>query len=528
MTSTFSFRDLLPSFLAGAMLLLASLANFIDYNAYPYLRPEIGLIAFGALAIAALMASFYLGQRQWGRSFLEGLLVALFIDLNSTSLTIAVAGGFAVAAFAWWRRTSLLAPLAVVGGVILVTTVLGIRGPSTWIRVANADQAPPASHSSRPPILHMMLDEHLGIEGFNQLGGAGKEVGDELRRNYVADGFAVYGGAYSEHMRTVNSLPHIFNFGRKSDNTASKRGGKLGSTEYLKRLSQAGYRIKVLQSDYEDICTDNPVAECITYDSSSLGPTLIAPVTTGQRVTMIMSKFVQLSDIAAIATGSWNAASVRMGRLGLPFRQLNVKDAGRSSSIAAVVAFDDAIKSLTEARPGDVYLLHMLLPHYPYVVDRHCRPLPWEEWKLRHRTVTMKERHLGYFEQVRCTTQMVHRAVAAFESANPNRSIIIVHGDHGSRITDMEPVEENLGRFGDADMIAGYSTLFAVRAPQIKPGYDRRRQPINWLLHDLVETEFRSAPQIIPSRVDGVFIDDHRYWIPRRKIPLPKTWPATQ
>jgi hypothetical protein len=41
-------------------------------------------------------------------------------------------------------------------------------------------------------------------------------------------------------------------------------------------------------------------------------------------------------------------------------------------------------------------------------------------------------------------------------------AIIIVQGDHGSRMTDVDPFVDNLGKFGSADMIASYSALFAL------------------------------------------------------------------
>ena len=110
---------------AGVALLWASLANFITHNDYPVLRPEIGLVALLCVVIAFMVTPIYLGQRQWGRSFLEGLLGALFVDLNSNSVAATVAAGVAVAAITYWKRISLLGPLALFGTVILVATLVG-------------------------------------------------------------------------------------------------------------------------------------------------------------------------------------------------------------------------------------------------------------------------------------------------------------------------------------------------------------------------------------------------------------------
>ena len=48
-----------------------------------------------------------------------------------------------------------------------------------------------------PPVVHILLDEHIGIEG---LGGdaAADAMKERLRSFYVNNGFRLFGGAYSE------------------------------------------------------------------------------------------------------------------------------------------------------------------------------------------------------------------------------------------------------------------------------------------------------------------------------------------
>jgi len=52
-------KELAVATSAGAALLWASLANFITHNDYPILRPEIGFIALGFVALSALVALMY-------------------------------------------------------------------------------------------------------------------------------------------------------------------------------------------------------------------------------------------------------------------------------------------------------------------------------------------------------------------------------------------------------------------------------------------------------------------------------------
>jgi hypothetical protein len=59
---------------AGALVLVASLANYLNHNAYPLLTPEAGLVA-AALIVAAAAAGFvYAASGPLGRTLLEVLL----------------------------------------------------------------------------------------------------------------------------------------------------------------------------------------------------------------------------------------------------------------------------------------------------------------------------------------------------------------------------------------------------------------------------------------------------------------------
>jgi hypothetical protein len=59
--------------------------------------------------------------------------------------------------------------------------------------------------------------------------------------------------------------------------------------------------------------------------------------------------------------------------------------------------------------------------------------------------------------------------------------VIIVHGDHGSRITIESPTAPNSDRLSAADLVDGFSTLFAVKRPGQPARYDRRLLPLDRL-----------------------------------------------
>jgi hypothetical protein len=55
-----------------------------------------------------------------------------------------------------------------------------------------------------------------------------------------------------------------------------------------------------------------------------------------------------------------------------------------------------------------------------------------------------------------------------------DRAKVIIHGDHGSRLYLTEPTIANKDQLLDTDYTDSFSTLFAVKAPEPEPRYDRR------------------------------------------------------
>src|SRR5688572_19713378 len=111
-------RELLVAFAAGFSLLCGSLAAFLERNDYPYLRAEVGLAVAAILGVSAIAAVAYRSQPQWVRSFMEGLLGALIVDLNSLSLLPVGLTFIAVGALTWWKKMSLIGPMALIGSII--------------------------------------------------------------------------------------------------------------------------------------------------------------------------------------------------------------------------------------------------------------------------------------------------------------------------------------------------------------------------------------------------------------------------
>jgi len=67
--------------------------------------------------------------------------------------------------------------------------------------------------------------------------------------------------------------------------------------------------------------------------------------------------------------------------------------------------------------------------------------------------------------------------------------IIILHGDHGSRIYQWVPDEYAHENVGPTDFLDCFPTLFVVKNPNIAPGYFRNMLPIDHLFASLMRDE---------------------------------------
>jgi hypothetical protein len=178
---------------------------------------------------------------------------------------------------------------------------------------------------------------------------------------------------------------------------------------------------------------------------------------------------------------------------------------GNAAPLSSMPVFDMVVGELSKAKRGELVFAHVLIPHYAYVYDSSCRPRPPSQW-LRRTSVGdagdaggvantrggRAKRYALYFQQMLCAQQKIDHLLDAIPSSLREDAIVIVQGDHGSRISLVEPIKMAASKLTAADYADHYSTLFAVRAPNLQPAYDTRRTPITCLLRTLVEQDFRS------------------------------------
>jgi hypothetical protein len=486
---------------AGALLAAAPLAAFLSGNGYPLTSPEaavllVGAAAVGALASMAARASPRLGALVLG----AGLVLCLdFLYGSRFSKVALVLVPLACVAFALALQRHIALIVAAASSTFVFATLLI---PSTIAHDAGHDAAAAArSGDARLPVLlHIVLDEHIGLDGVPRELPQGEHFSRWLSRSYVAEGFRVYAGAYSEYFDTRTALANLLNFTSHDDPGAHLLEGKirpyvLARSAYFRHLSALGYALRVYQSDHIDFCSipGQPYAACVHYRSNSIAALNATALERTERAQFILNSFFETSAYYTRVRDAYGKLRAALPGVPLPAWAAGVSRVG---PLAVLPVIERLQADLGRAMPGEAYFAHLLIPHYPYMLDESCRPregiAQWlynvPEKEIGNTAHTRAERYERYFAQIRCQQVLLERLFNALKSAGVwDRAIVVVHGDHGSRIVRTFPWADNAARLTRADFNDAFSTLFAVRRPGVDPGEIAGARPLQALLAEALD-----------------------------------------
>ena len=499
-----------PTTVLVAALLLAPVFDFVRHHGYAPLGltlPVVAIVGFAAVAGAAATA-----RRPILRAALVAAVITLFVDL-AFNIDVPVPG---------------IGPNKLFGAIFLFTFGLVWAGPETSTRIGAAmaatmvvaslvlpyrpvivDQGQRRKEGMPAPLLvHIVLDEHMGVEGLQAAAGT-TGTGRFVRTALEAAGFRVFGAVYAQDLASEFSLGRVLNFqvdNRPNDAvrfTTDFHETELTRNLYFDRLVARGFSLSVLQTSFVNLCPDSLPAFCRSYDVWKLGNEAFAALPFSRRLDIMNRLFWRRSELwqlsrrlIGLANGPADAAPMFL------------------SPLSGMAILDDLASRLGAAKPGDAYLAHVPLPHYPYVYDASCGVRPVRDWLDRddlsvppgwiNTSAGRRLRYALYGEQVRCLFDKLRETLQAIPEHLAQDAIVLVHGDHGSRITERDPKP---GVATDADYIDAYATLFAVRAPALAAGYQSDQVSLACLFRALIDVQFRVAPAVSecgPS--DAVFV----------------------
>ncbi|MDH3217504.1 MAG: sulfatase-like hydrolase/transferase [Candidatus Krumholzibacteria bacterium] len=472
-------RTWFPSALAGALLLLSPFVVFIRYQDYSLSKPEtIACLAFLAatgMVIGLLME--LVGQ--YSRVLIFSFLITLHVDIQmqqpERALALWIVFGASLAVI-WFLRNQLARLGVLILMVLLVSSLFLPTGRVTSNQDITAQSE--FGNPKLPIFLHIILDEQIGVEGvpveFDQDG----RHAEALRDFYLDWGFLVFGRAYSRYLNTWATIPNLCNFAAPEFRfyfcESADRRFVLTKNKYFDVMTEYGYQIHVYQTDYLDFCNDNStanIASRFTCEQEAIKSIEDLPLSTRDKLPIILGVYSRLSDI--------------LGYLPIP--------QARISTLSSIALFERLRSHLLQASPGMMFVVHLLLPHSPYVFRSDCQLRDYREgWLMEHDprflpdqndAASRAKRYPLYLEQVACTNKKLGELFLALAKAGKLENMaILIHGDHGSRISiNQATLKHGRKPFTKADFVDVHSTLFAVKAPGIEAAYDRRILPVGSL-----------------------------------------------
>lgn len=485
--------------------LWASFLNLLNFSHYPLFRPEVGLTLVGLAVLGILMAAMH----RLAKPRLSFLVAALFttvaIDLNSSIGVmgfLAIWAGLAIVFF-FAERVLFKVTFAAFAAVLLfqlVALTASHGEPPRRENEARRLQTDIPPRSTRPAIVHLLLDSYLGLDGM----ALGPDEYRDLRAEHVAfftkHGFQFYPRAYSRYTRTRDSLPSLFSYGEDPPVVHSVDLHYVPEQlPYFSDLDKRGYRISAVLPMFFDLCVNQRMTHCRSWENSGLTSMLGTEVGIFDRAKIFAFTMLRLTSAPTHV-----AARLQFGANDLlgtdarwPFNRSQLVH------LASLKELDPFIDELADIRAGEVRFAHFLIPHSPYGLTASCAVKPEAEWMNEHGPTPEAAREIAYADQVRCLKQHLDRMMGVLNKSREGReAIVVLHGDHGSRIA---PTHPHVGgpELSQRQKIMLHSTLFAIRVPGEAPREVPGTHALDELMADFRARDFASAPNPkgAPARV---------------------------
>lgn len=481
--------------LAFSLILLAPFINYLHYNDYGYTRAESILIAFAIIGIGIIVAGCYSLCGWFGRTLIFALTVTFALNFfPAWQPLLVVLLTFILAILLAMLLADYAGEILLIFSVVLLFGIIFLPSQQQFSRFRIWSK-PLASDPVLPPIVYIILDEHAGIEAIPTDINSGTELKEKLKLFYLKAGFQLFGNAYSHYPSTYNSIPNLLNFTSvpMDDYYFTNPGHRnLLQNQFFTLLTNKGYKIHIYQPDFINYCNSNnaKVSYCYTYPSLSMRMLAQSSLDTESKFIWLLRDYLLQSSIYQSVMYFYECQLRPILQIiNLPAPDWTWYQA-RVSTLPTLTVMHDLKADILHNSSGTIYFAHIFLPHNPYVYDQDCNLNPVESWLIGHgpppiiNTATTREhRYSIYDAQVGCVTKQLQEIFSAMQTAGIyDKSIIIIHGDHGARIALHRPMVNDQGVLTQQDFHDYYITLFAAKVPGLKPGYDTQMTDLQGLL----------------------------------------------
>lgn len=463
---------------AGALMAGGPVWHYLYVNHYPFARVEAFLLPVAAALLGASVAA--VAHRIGGLvgSLIFGTLLFGFtdlqFDLQEYFFTAGVLLGCIGLSLLLRERRATIACLSL--GAFYAAS---LPRPALTPPLAQAVGAT-VPQNGKPLLLHIILDEQWGVGGLRAAGDTATAA--FLRKFYLERGFEIYEGAYSRSSMTEQSVPDMLSLGETATVTWPSPGmGRVTENPYFERLQKLGFSILAYQTNYFDYCHSPgaPVVGC------SVVP------------------FNSIANVGHLG-GKWTRRAIMAGHYFLKMnshiyvRLRTESPAGKVSIAGGGLATAKEVRNALATRPlqGMAFFVHLLLPHRPFEFDAECRVIKdpadrdnggygrSKEAENRAHTMTLEA------DQILCAHKVLADLIATLDQAvGRDGAIVLVHGDHGSRLFEDES-KSGLSELTGPELNSLFSTLLAIRRPGVPAAVHLEPVPVQDFIWELAGNGF--------------------------------------
>ena len=250
-----------------------------------------------------------------------------------------------------------------------------------------------------------------------------------------------------------------------------------------------------------------------------------------QKTLLIAGSYLKQSTLYKLFLNAEIITAKHLRRFDIEFSLFEV-EAYSLSTLSSDRQFQRIRDEVPQIVAGDYRLHHLILPHFPYVLRADCSLRDVRDWQNYdsflaegfNSAETRRDKYRLYFAQLQClylrleTFMQELRANGLLENA-----VVLLHGDHGSRITVNHPPNTALTLITASDLVDSYATLFAVRAPGLAAGVDRTKMSIQKLFPALIASGFGPSfgSELQSGVTDGPSMVNLRGGPPHRWLEMP-------
>jgi hypothetical protein len=158
--------------------------------------------------------------------------------------------------------------------------------------------------------------------------------------------------------------------------------------------------------------------------------------------------------------------------------------------------------------------------------DANCQLLPIDHWRIgslplpdvKNTPASRATTYVSYDQQALCVQKQMQEIFSVMRKAHIyNETIVIVHGDHGSRIALHEPYIENKDIFTQQDFQDYFPALFAVKAPGYAVGNDNQLTDLQTVLAGVVRG-ITGDIIAVPKEAPYIYLTEQQVGLPMAKI----------